>query len=185
MTFPLNIHVALLTFMPKVTSSEPSHPRVVAPTYAFDPNGIYADPHVQAWATYYANGGTDLAGASYFISIPGLTDSTLGQETVQSPVGEIVSSAPEDPASALARPHGPRNFQARPKQRSKGLLGLLEFLHITRKPRPASVTPWVANTGSSAVNDLINPSGSGQTTKRQEKRSQVNDIRIYSVAVDL
>ncbi|KAK0188947.1 hypothetical protein F5146DRAFT_1140510 [Armillaria mellea] len=166
--------------MPEVTPSEPSQPRVIAPTYAFDPNGIYADPHVQAWATHYANGGTDLAGASYFISIPGLTDN--GPETVQSPVREnvpLVPSAPvappspEDPASALARPHGPRNFQARPKQRSKGLLGLLEFLHITRKPRSASVTPWVANTGPTVVNGPIDPSGSGQNTKRQEKGSQL------------
>ncbi|KAK0217922.1 hypothetical protein IW262DRAFT_1102375 [Armillaria fumosa] len=181
--------------MPTVTPSAPSQPRVIAPTYAFDPHGIYADPHVQAWATYYANGGTDLAGASYFISIPGLTDNALDSETVQSSVGEIVPivpsaavapPSPEDPASALARPHGPRKFQARPKQRSKGLLGLLEFLHITRKPRPASVTltPWVTNTSPSTVNGPIEPSGSGQNTKRQEKWSQVNVFLIYSVAVN-
>ncbi|KAK0501302.1 hypothetical protein EDD18DRAFT_731033 [Armillaria luteobubalina] len=181
--------------MPRVTPSAPSQLRVIAPTYAFDPHGIYADPHVQAWATYYANGGTDVAGASYFISIPGLTDNALDSETVQSPVGEIVPSvpsapvappSPEDPASALARPHGPRNFQARPRQRSRGLLGLLEFLHITRKPRPASITltPWVSTTSPSTVNGLIEPSGSGQNAKRQEKWNQVNVFRIYPVTVN-
>jgi signal transducing adaptor molecule len=40
----------------------------------FDPNGTYADTNVQAWARYYAQGGKDLAGAVYFISIPGVTD---------------------------------------------------------------------------------------------------------------
>ncbi|KAK0488946.1 hypothetical protein IW261DRAFT_383972 [Armillaria novae-zelandiae] len=85
--------------MPKVTPGAPSQPRVIAPTYAFDPYGIYADPHVQAWATYYANGGADLAGASYFISIPGLTDHALDSETVQSPVGEIGPSVPSAPVA--------------------------------------------------------------------------------------
>lgn len=44
------------------------------PPYTFDPNGTYADPNVQAWAKYYAQGGKDLAGSVYFISIPGVTD---------------------------------------------------------------------------------------------------------------
>jgi signal transducing adaptor molecule len=45
------------------------------PPYAYEPNGTYADPNVQAWANYYAQGGKDLAGAVYFISVPGVTDS--------------------------------------------------------------------------------------------------------------
>ena len=44
------------------------------PPYVYDPNGTYADPNVQAWATYYAQGGKDLTGAVYFISIPGVTE---------------------------------------------------------------------------------------------------------------
>lgn len=44
------------------------------PPYIYDPNTTYADPNVQAWAQYYAQGGKDLAGSVYFLSIPGLTD---------------------------------------------------------------------------------------------------------------
>ncbi|KAK0202608.1 hypothetical protein DFS33DRAFT_1454844, partial [Desarmillaria ectypa] len=165
--------------MPKVTVSERSdHPRVIAPNYAYNPNGIYADPHVQAWATYYANG------SSY-----------------KTPVGETVPSAlstpvappsPKDLAgitvlSDHARPHGPRIFQSRPKQRSKGLPGLLEFLHITRKPRPTFVTPWVANTGSSingSTRPSIDPSGSDQTKNIQEKASQTVHSTKHSFWLD-
>jgi signal transducing adaptor molecule len=34
---------------------------------------------VQAWVQYYAQGGKDLTGSSYFISVPGLTDGTAPQ----------------------------------------------------------------------------------------------------------
>ena len=44
------------------------------PPYIYDPNTTYADPNVQAWAQYYAQGGRDLAGSVYFISVPGLKD---------------------------------------------------------------------------------------------------------------
>ncbi|KAF8874144.1 hypothetical protein CPB85DRAFT_1347344 [Mucidula mucida] len=47
--------------------------QVISP-YVYDPNTTYADPNVQAWAQYYAKGGKDLAGAVYFISVPGVTD---------------------------------------------------------------------------------------------------------------
>lgn len=33
---------------------------------------------MQAWAQYYAQGGKDLAGAVYFISVPGVTDAAEG-----------------------------------------------------------------------------------------------------------
>ncbi|KAK7031936.1 hypothetical protein R3P38DRAFT_3313840 [Favolaschia claudopus] len=44
------------------------------PPYVYDPATTYADPNVQAWAQYYAAGGTDAAGSVYFISVPGITD---------------------------------------------------------------------------------------------------------------
>ncbi|GJJ11394.1 hypothetical protein Clacol_005627 [Clathrus columnatus] len=50
------------------------------PPYPFDPNAQYPDPNVQAWAQYYAQGGTDPAGAIYFISVPGVTDSNPAYE---------------------------------------------------------------------------------------------------------
>ena len=44
------------------------------PPYIFDPTATYPDPNAQAWAQYYAQGGTDLTGSVYFISIPGLKE---------------------------------------------------------------------------------------------------------------
>ncbi|EIW58405.1 uncharacterized protein TRAVEDRAFT_58676 [Trametes versicolor FP-101664 SS1] len=44
------------------------------PPYVYDPNGTYADPNAQAWAQYYAHGGTDPTGAVYFISVPGVKE---------------------------------------------------------------------------------------------------------------
>jgi signal transducing adaptor molecule len=53
------------------------------PPYIYDPTTTYADPNVQAWAQYYAQGGRDLAGSVYFISIPGLTDKHAPGSTQQ------------------------------------------------------------------------------------------------------
>lgn len=44
------------------------------PPFVFDPNATYPDQNVQAWAQYYAQGGTDPTGSVYFISVPGITD---------------------------------------------------------------------------------------------------------------
>ncbi|GJE90361.1 class E vacuolar protein-sorting machinery protein [Phanerochaete sordida] len=44
------------------------------PPFVYDPNMTYPDPNVQAWATYYAQGGTDPTGAVYFISVPGVKE---------------------------------------------------------------------------------------------------------------
>ncbi|KAF5345020.1 hypothetical protein D9758_010424 [Tetrapyrgos nigripes] len=59
--------------------------RAIQPKYEFDPEGHYADPQVQTWAKYYAEGGQDTAGAEYFISVPGLK--LNGQQTSASPDG--------------------------------------------------------------------------------------------------
>jgi len=61
---------------------QPQEQRVISegPPYIFDPNATYPDPNAQAWAQYYANGGTDMTGAVYFISVPGLTDKQVQQE---------------------------------------------------------------------------------------------------------
>ncbi|PPQ80001.1 hypothetical protein CVT25_001407 [Psilocybe cyanescens] len=44
------------------------------PPYVYNPAYTYADANVQAWAQYYAQGGRDLAGAVYFLAIPGVTE---------------------------------------------------------------------------------------------------------------
>jgi signal transducing adaptor molecule len=61
----------------------------------FDPNGVYADPNVQAWAKYYAQGGKDKAGAVYFISVPGVTDDAT--QTVEQQA-KLASQSPQQPA---------------------------------------------------------------------------------------
>jgi signal transducing adaptor molecule len=54
-------------------ASAPAAAQEDGPPYTFDPSRTYADPNVQAWAQYYAQGGTDPAGAVYFVSVPGVT----------------------------------------------------------------------------------------------------------------
>ncbi|KAF5367997.1 hypothetical protein D9758_004485 [Tetrapyrgos nigripes] len=54
------------------TTVEDLSRRVIRPTYEFDPDGVYADPQVQAWATYYSQGGQNEAGSIYFTSVPTL-----------------------------------------------------------------------------------------------------------------
>lgn len=47
----------------------------------FDPNAIYPDPNVQAWAQYYAQGGVDPTGSVYFISVPGVKEASPPPQT--------------------------------------------------------------------------------------------------------
>jgi signal transducing adaptor molecule len=47
---------------------------MTGPPFVFDPNATYPDPNMQAWAQYYAHGGTDPTGSVYFISVPGITN---------------------------------------------------------------------------------------------------------------
>jgi len=56
-------------------------PQVEAgPPFVFDPTATYPDPNVQAWAQYYAQGGTDPTGSVYFVSVPGVKeDPATGQ----------------------------------------------------------------------------------------------------------
>jgi signal transducing adaptor molecule len=46
---------------------------MTGPPFVFDPDATYPDPNMQAWAQYYAQGGTDPTGSVYFISVPGIT----------------------------------------------------------------------------------------------------------------
>jgi signal transducing adaptor molecule len=48
--------------------------QMTGPPFVFDANATYPDQNVQAWAQYYAQGGTDPTGSVYFISVPGITD---------------------------------------------------------------------------------------------------------------
>jgi signal transducing adaptor molecule len=59
---------------------------MTGPPFVFDPDATYPDQNVQAWAQYYAQGGTDPTGSVYFVSVPGITD------------------APAPPAAAAVQP---------------------------------------------------------------------------------
>ena len=50
------------------------------PPFVFDPAATYPDPNVQAWAQYYAQGGTDPTGSVYFVSVPGVKEDTTAQQ---------------------------------------------------------------------------------------------------------
>ena len=66
---------------PQAQSQPRQQQQPAGPPYVYDPTTIYADPNVQAWAQYYAQGGRDLAGSVYFISIPGLKDNQTPRST--------------------------------------------------------------------------------------------------------
>ncbi|TCD65854.1 ESCRT-0 subunit protein hse1 [Steccherinum ochraceum] len=60
--------------------AEPQSQPQSGPPYIFDPNGTYPDPNVQAWAQYYAQGGTDVTGSVYFVSVPGVKEDPSTQQ---------------------------------------------------------------------------------------------------------
>ncbi|EJD48216.1 hypothetical protein AURDEDRAFT_144151 [Auricularia subglabra TFB-10046 SS5] len=77
--------------------------------YIFDPQGTYADPNVQAWAQYYAQGGADPAGSVYFVSVPGVTDGAAtvppqAQAQPQPQEQQPQQAAPEPDPTAGAPP---------------------------------------------------------------------------------
>lgn len=92
------------------------------PPYIYDPNGTYPDPGAQAWAQYYAQGGTDPAGAVYFISVPGISDNQAtpaaqpqpqvqtqvqqqqSPQTATEPQPQLSSSSPNEQTAVQAYP---------------------------------------------------------------------------------
>lgn len=147
-TLPVKTSALQCFIMPISSADEPR--RVIAPTFPYVPDGIYADPHVQAWADYYASGGRDLAGTTYFNTpIPGLTDieQTVEPETVVSDRARTPSTSSglsRRPTLPPASPPQTRNTSAetvpirtrklsRAKSTRKNILGLLETLHLRRR----------------------------------------------------
>ena len=72
------------------------------PPYVYDPNTTYADPNVQAWAQYYAHGGTDPTGSVYFISVPGVKEGPPAPAPVRTLSGDSIASQQHQDASAIA-----------------------------------------------------------------------------------
>ncbi|TBU30513.1 hypothetical protein BD311DRAFT_217118 [Dichomitus squalens] len=89
---------------PAQQQSSPAPQQQSGPPYVYDPNTTYADPNVQAWAQYYAHGGTDPTGSVYFISVPGVKEGPPPASRTQSvdsatspdgtPVGQAAQTAP-------------------------------------------------------------------------------------------
>jgi signal transducing adaptor molecule len=92
--------------------AQPAQPISGPPPYVYNPSHTYADPNVQAWAQYYTQGGKDLAGAVYFVSIPGVTDAPPAspqqvqpqqrQQSLQSHAQPQTASQPQQAQSELA-----------------------------------------------------------------------------------
>ncbi|KAG1743030.1 hypothetical protein EDB19DRAFT_1907179 [Suillus lakei] len=82
--YPITTDATFAEHWPAVHAQQPQprlqpqaqqqQPQSAGPPYVFDLNATYPDPNVQAWANYYAQGGTDSAGAVYFVSVPGVKD---------------------------------------------------------------------------------------------------------------
>ena len=91
------------------------------PPYIYDPNTTYANPNVQAWAQYYAQGGKDLTGSVYFISIPGLTDHHASGSTQETGVQQTNQPAQlsqyQQPQQVQDQPHPQARRQ--PQSRSQ------------------------------------------------------------------
>lgn len=77
----------------------------------YDPNGTYPDPGAQAWAQYYAQGGTDPAGAVYFISVPGITDNQAPPTAQQQPQIQTQVQQQQSPQTAVEQQVQPQPQQ--------------------------------------------------------------------------
>ncbi|KAK7041575.1 hypothetical protein VNI00_009162 [Paramarasmius palmivorus] len=86
------------------------------PPYVYNPQTTYADPNVQAWAQYYAQGGTDPTGSVYFISVPGVKEAQppvagSGASQTQGQNGIVVAVD-----TVQAQPHGQPQQAYQPQQ---------------------------------------------------------------------
>jgi signal transducing adaptor molecule len=59
---------------------------MTGPLFVYDPNATYPDQNVQAWAQYYAQGGTDPTGSVYFLSVPGIKNAHPSSPTTAAAV---------------------------------------------------------------------------------------------------
>ncbi|KAF8998604.1 hypothetical protein BDQ17DRAFT_811720 [Cyathus striatus] len=119
------------------------------PPYIFNPKTTYPDPNVQAWAQYYAQGGRDLAGAVYFVNIPGLTDTSpknpsptefsvqegQGQEAIPQTI-TTQGMKSTDSLSSQTKPQQtqPHELQGYQPSQTAGNMGTMEHGEVTNSP---------------------------------------------------
>ena len=104
---------------------------LTGPPFVFDPTMTYPDQNVQAWAQYYAQGGTDPTGSVYFISVPGIT-------SARSP-------------TAAAAQHQPAEGQQQQQQQQQAASATASLA--------SSVSPHVITQGLQRQSSLPNPYG--------------------------
>jgi signal transducing adaptor molecule len=108
---------------------------LAGPPFMYDPTATYPDQNVQAWAQYYAQGGTDPTGSVYFISVPGVTDA-------------------RSPPTAAPQQGAEGQQQQQQQQQAMPFSGT-----------PSSALPvHIVTQGLQRQNSLPNPYGPGSTT---------------------
>lgn len=109
---------------------------MTGPPFVFDPNATYPDQNMQAWAQYYAQGGTDPTGSVYFISVPG------------------IKSAHSSPTTAAAVQPGAAEGQQQQQQQQA----------TSTEPGASAVPGHIVTEGLQRQNSLPNPYGPGSAT---------------------
>ncbi|KIK20819.1 hypothetical protein PISMIDRAFT_682021 [Pisolithus microcarpus 441] len=152
------------------------------PPYVYNPNITYADPNVQAWAQYYAQGGKDPAGAVYFVAVPGVTDTTEGpvpaNEQVQAVQGQEQERTPEQYGPAVGvlarstshRLAGPTGVPSSSQSTDHGWQPQQQPLHgyVPSQAQPQSLQQYGPPTGMSgygsspgSASEHASPTGAG------------------------
>lgn len=124
---------------------------MTGPPFVFDPNATYPDPNMQAWAQYYAQGGTDPTGSVYFISVPGITNAhsspTIAAAAAQQPgaaesgvtvPGHIVTQGLQR-QNSLPNPYGSSNES---NEETAG--------SVSAGPGGPGMAPWNTTTAAAA-----------------------------------
>ncbi|KAI0664386.1 hypothetical protein C8Q70DRAFT_947649 [Cubamyces menziesii] len=123
------------------------------PPYVYDPNATYPDPNVQAWAQYYAHGGTDPTGAVYFISVPGVKEGP--------PQSSVSRTQSTDSLGQGAAPSGQQPTQVAPLNINKA-----QPAGDGQAPQPSQVP--VAQSGVYGASPYAPVPGDGAPTPGQQ-----------------
>ncbi|KAF9267841.1 hypothetical protein L218DRAFT_649169 [Marasmius fiardii PR-910] len=112
-----------------MTAEGVSQPRrVIRPKYEFDPDAAYEDPQVQAWATYYAQGGADPAGSVHFIFVPGVSTRDGRQTNDEAHSSGMLQRHPSPSLTTDTNLPGQSLVSPRDSKPKSRMLGLSELL---------------------------------------------------------
>lgn len=152
-----------------------------APPFPYDPSATYADSNAQAWAQYYAQGGTDPTGAVYFFSVPGITD-TKGDpasETQQMQTQPQPSQAGVEPYAVQSNSPSAEHYPAQGSSvglvQSQGQPQLAQNLSSTSLGYTGTATQQPHSPTSSPTRRATLPSHHGSfygVQAQQQQRSQ-------------